>query len=131
MHIRTARLRRKRTRRNGAQFSKRVQPSSPPARSTRPLPTGVSYGPFFPLPGVDSRWEGHAVGKIVPRASSALYAIHPGVLDAALQTLIGFAIGRRTPVKMMLPFALDRYVSTPCRRVLLRSRQHRAGRCPI
>jgi acyl transferase domain-containing protein/thioesterase domain-containing protein len=69
---------------------------------------GIEYGPSFRCLEWVRAGERDAVGRIVAPASGG-YAIHPGALDAALQTMIGFALGDGGPREPMLPFALERY----------------------
>jgi acyl transferase domain-containing protein/acyl carrier protein/thioesterase domain-containing protein/nucleoside-diphosphate-sugar epimerase len=79
---------------------------------------GLAYGPSFRCLEWIRAGESDAVGKIVPPPGNG-YEIHPGVLDAALQTLIGFAMGQAAGSEPMLPFALHRYqvhapIDGPC-----------------
>jgi acyl transferase domain-containing protein/thioesterase domain-containing protein/acyl carrier protein/SAM-dependent methyltransferase len=67
---------------------------------------GATYGPAFRRLEWVRVGEHDAIGRIAPPPGS--YEIHPGVLDAALQTMIGFAL-RAGARDLNVPFALDRY----------------------
>ncbi|MFC0039503.1 SDR family NAD(P)-dependent oxidoreductase [Actinomadura rayongensis] len=67
---------------------------------------GLAYGAFFRL--VRRVWTGpgEALGRIETVADPA-YALHPGVLDAALHTIAALFARRGPDAPPMLPFALD------------------------
>ncbi len=79
---------------------------------------GIVYGPSFRCLEWVRVGERDVVARIAapPRGQ---HDIHPGALDAALQSLIGFALGDASPGGPVTPFALDRYcvfgtVDGPC-----------------
>jgi acyl transferase domain-containing protein/acyl carrier protein/thioesterase domain-containing protein len=65
---------------------------------------GLDYGPDFQ--GIEELWysESQAFSKITLPIDSA-YVLSPGVLDSALQTCIGLALGRE-PLDLSVPFSV-------------------------
>jgi acyl transferase domain-containing protein/acyl carrier protein len=110
-----------------------VVPRAPPVDVARPdavysafATLGVSFGPeFHTLQGITSGegsaegWlerNGHTEGSGIAGSAGPTYAVHPTVLDGALQLCVVGATGRGTgvPGEVLLPLGVDRYtVSGP------------------
>ncbi|MET0333841.1 MAG: SDR family NAD(P)-dependent oxidoreductase, partial [Rhizobacter sp.] len=77
---------------------------------TRFQDSGLHYGPAFQaLQRVQLGQDEHGpyvLGEIEHTAEPGTYTLHPGVLDAALQASLGFALDAATETH--LPFALER-----------------------
>jgi thioesterase domain-containing protein/acyl carrier protein/NADP-dependent 3-hydroxy acid dehydrogenase YdfG len=70
---------------------------------------GLSYGPSFRCIQSLRVGKGEALSTLSVSEETATYYAPPGVLDSALQTLIGFALDRKVAGEPMLPFALERF----------------------
>ncbi|MFJ4187795.1 SDR family NAD(P)-dependent oxidoreductase [Kitasatospora sp. NPDC089509] len=70
---------------------------------------GLDYGPFFRR--VQQVWTGadEVLGRLGDAAGESGYALHPGILDAALHTVAALLARRRAGRRLpLLPFAVDR-----------------------
>ncbi|WP_339254521.1 SDR family NAD(P)-dependent oxidoreductase [Paenibacillus sp. FSL P2-0136] len=81
----------------------------------------LRYGPVFRGLEVIFVGENEALGKLtLPKKVFDIgseYMLHPGIMDAALQTTLGLMLGHNlsTELKTMVPFALQRLeVLSPC-----------------